>query len=108
MSGANGRRHKNGHLRRWGAAYLMAAPFLASWIAPCATMLIEAATRPARTDWRSSCTRASRIFLASTFETWQSEWLQLIFQAVVLLGSEHLWFRAMRRTPRRCRPACGR
>ena len=32
-------------------------------------------------------------FLASTLENWQSEWLQLVFQAVLLLGAKHLIFR---------------
>ena len=31
-------------------------------------------------------------FLASTFENWQSEWLQLIFQAILLLGAKHWLF----------------
>ena len=33
-------------------------------------------------------------FLASTFENWQSEWLQLVFQAIPLLGAKHLLFQA--------------
>lgn len=32
-------------------------------------------------------------FCASTFENWQSEWLQLIFQAILLLGAKHWLFR---------------
>jgi hypothetical protein len=31
-------------------------------------------------------------FMASTFENWQSEWLQLIFQAILLLGAKHWLF----------------
>jgi hypothetical protein len=31
-------------------------------------------------------------FFASTFENWQSEWLQLIFQAILLLGMKHWLF----------------
>jgi hypothetical protein len=33
-------------------------------------------------------------FFGSTFENWQSEWLQLIFQAILLLGAKHWLFRA--------------
>jgi hypothetical protein len=33
-------------------------------------------------------------FLASTFENWQSEWFQLIFQAILLLGAKHWLFQA--------------
>src|SRR5215203_3614685 len=32
-------------------------------------------------------------FFASTFENWQSEWLQLIFQAILLLGAKHWIFK---------------
>jgi hypothetical protein len=31
-------------------------------------------------------------FWSSTFENWQSEWLQLIFQAILLLGAKHWLF----------------
>jgi hypothetical protein len=31
-------------------------------------------------------------FLASTFENWQSEWLQLIVQGILLLGAKHWLF----------------
>ncbi|WP_181448645.1 hypothetical protein [Nonomuraea aridisoli] len=31
---------------------------------------------------------------SATFENWQSEWLQLIFQAVQLLAAKHVMFRA--------------
>jgi hypothetical protein len=31
-------------------------------------------------------------FLASTFENWQSEWLQLIVQGILLLGAKHSLF----------------
>lgn len=32
-------------------------------------------------------------FLSSTMENWQSEWLQLVFQAILLLGAKHLIFK---------------
>jgi hypothetical protein len=31
--------------------------------------------------------------MASTLENWQSEWLQLVFQAILLLGAKHLIFK---------------
>lgn len=33
-------------------------------------------------------------FFAATFENWQSEWLQLIFQTILLLGAKHWLFKA--------------
>lgn len=32
-------------------------------------------------------------FFAATFENWQSEWFQLIFQAILLLGAKHWIFK---------------
>jgi hypothetical protein len=32
-------------------------------------------------------------FMASTLENWQSEWLQLVFQAILLLGAKHWIFK---------------
>ncbi|MCW2560145.1 MAG: hypothetical protein JWP55_4109 [Mycobacterium sp.] len=32
-------------------------------------------------------------FIASTLENWQSEWLQLVFQAILLLGAKHWIFK---------------
>lgn len=33
-------------------------------------------------------------FFSATFENWQSEWLKLLVQAVVLLGMKHVLFKA--------------
>ena len=33
-------------------------------------------------------------FWSATFENWQSEWLQLLVQAVILLGMKHVLFKA--------------
>jgi hypothetical protein len=32
-------------------------------------------------------------FMAATLENWQSEWLQLIYQAIFLLGFKHVFFK---------------
>lgn len=32
------------------------------------------------------------VFWAATFENWQSEWIQLVFQAILLLGAKHWLF----------------
>lgn len=66
------------HLRRWGAVWVLAALFAGSWIGQMLTMVPE-------TGWQE--------FWAATFENWQSEWLQLVFQAILLLGAKHLIFK---------------
>lgn len=81
------------HLRKWGAVYLLLLLFLGSWIGQFFTQLAEFRSEQSshgqRFEWGSYLTT----FFSSTFENWQSEWLQLVFQAVLLLGAKHLIFR---------------
>lgn len=69
------------HFRRWGAVYILVVLFLGSWLGQALAMMPEIESE----GWIK--------FWASTFENWQSEWLQLIFQAVLLLGAKHWLFR---------------
>jgi hypothetical protein len=85
---------QHSHLQRWGAAYLLLALFLASWLGQF-VMSIQHLTDEAEThgtvfEWASFWP----YFLSTTFENWQSEWLQLLVQAVVLLGMKHMIFAA--------------
>lgn len=69
------------HFRRWGAVYILALLFAGSWIGQAWAMQPEI-----RSDgWI--------VFWAATFENWESEWLQLVFQAILLLGAKHWLFR---------------
>jgi hypothetical protein len=70
------------HLRNWGAVYILAALFAGSWLG----QLLAMQPTIAEQGWAE--------FWAATFENWQSEWLQLVFQAVLLLGAKHWLFRA--------------
>jgi hypothetical protein len=70
------------HFRRWGAVYILALLFAGSW----AGQLIAMQPRIDQEGWSE--------FWAATFENWQSEWLQLVFQAVLLLGAKHVMFKA--------------
>ena len=69
------------HLRRWGAVYILAVLFAGSWIGQAIAMQPVIAEE----GWSE--------FWAASFENWQSEWLQLVFQAVLLLGAKHWLFR---------------
>jgi hypothetical protein len=82
------------HLRRWGAAYLLLALFLASWGAQLVAMLIEVGNEARQHGQTFSLSDFWPQFFSSTFENWQSEWLQLLVQAVVLLGMKHVLFKA--------------
>ena len=80
------------HFRRWGAVYLLAVLFVGSWLGQFVTQLSEfrseQRTHGERFVWADYLTQ----FWASTFENWQSEWIQLIFQAILLLGAKHWLF----------------
>jgi hypothetical protein len=65
------------HFRRWGAVYFLALLFIGSWIGQAVAMAANG---------------ESDQFWAATLENWQSEWLQLVFQAVLLLGAKHWLF----------------
>ena len=70
--------------------WVLVALFLGSWIA----QFHDSAQQEFRSDQQMHkepflWTDFSTEFLASTFENWQSEWLQLIFQAILLLGAKH-------------------
>lgn len=67
------------HLRRWGAVYLLLAVFLASWAGQFVFMALEG------DGWVA--------FWSATLENWQSEFLQLAFQALVVVGAAGVMFR---------------
>ncbi|MFH8805212.1 hypothetical protein ACH4F6_37680 [Streptomyces sp. NPDC017936] len=70
------------HFRYWGAVYILALLFAGSWAGQAWAMQPEIHDK----GWVE--------FWSATFENWQSEWLQLVFQAVLLLGAKHLMFKA--------------
>ncbi|WP_280339254.1 DUF6766 family protein [Nocardia neocaledoniensis] len=81
------------HFRRWGAVYLLMLLFLGSWAAQFVTQLIEYRNTQQQLGQPFLWSGYWPEFLASTFENWQSEWFQLVFQAVLLLGAKHWIFR---------------
>lgn len=81
-------------MRRWGAVYILVALFLGSWLGQFLTELVEvrndAATHGEPTGGAGFWSSFWPQFWSSTFENWQSEFLQLAAQALliasVLLG----------------------
>lgn len=67
--------------------------FLGSWGAQFVTQLIEYHNTQQQLGQPFLWSGYWPEFLASTFENWQSEWFQLVFQAVLLLGAKHWIFR---------------
>jgi hypothetical protein len=82
------------HLKRWGAAYLLFALFAASWCAQFIAMLIEVGNEARQHGQAFEMSEFLPQFWSATFENWQSEWLQLFVQAVILLGMKHVLFKA--------------
>lgn len=86
-------RRRNKPLRRWGAVYVLIILFLGSWVGQFFMQLSEFSSVQAQHGQPFSWAEYWPNFLASTFENWQSEWLQLVFQAILLLGAKHLIFK---------------
>lgn len=81
-------------LKRWGAAYVLLALFMASWAGQFIAMLIDVGNEARAHGQSFQMDELWPKFWSATFENWQSEWLQLLIQAVVLLGMKHVLFKA--------------
>ena len=81
-------------MKRWGAVYVLLALFLASWGGQFIAMLIEVGNEAREHGQSFSMSEFWPEFWSATFENWQSEWLQLFVQAVILLGLKHVLFKA--------------
>ncbi|GAB3740168.1 DUF6766 family protein [Microlunatus parietis] len=86
-------RRRNHPLRRWGAVFVLIILFLGSWVGQFFMQLSEFSSVQAQHGQPFAWAEFWPNFLASTFENWQSEWLQLVFQAILLLGAKHLIFK---------------
>ncbi len=81
------------HIRRWGAVYVLVLLFAGSWLGQFLTQLTEFASEQQAHGEGFTWSDYWLVFFASTFENWQSEWLQLVFQAILLLGAKHWIFK---------------
>ena len=63
--------------------------FLGSWLGQFFTQLAEFTSTQQQHGQPFAWREYFHEFFASTFENWQSEWLQLVFQAILLLGAKH-------------------
>lgn len=82
------------HIRRWGAVWILLVLFVGSWIGQFYTMLAEFRSEQREHGEPFVWGDFYDSFWAATFENWQSEWFQLIFQAILLLGAKHWLFQA--------------
>lgn len=82
------------HFKKWGAAYLLFILFAASLGAQFVAQLVEVGNEAREHGQTFQMEEFWPKFATSVFENWQSEWLQLFVQAVVLLGMKHVLFKA--------------
>jgi hypothetical protein len=80
-------------MRRWGAVYVLLLLFIGSWLGHFVSQLVEFRNDQQAHGEAFAWADYWPAFLSSTFENWQSEWLQLVFQAVLLLGAKHWIFK---------------
>lgn len=80
------------HLKRWSAVYILVALFLGSWVGQFFTQLKEvrqdAHTHKEPFRWAEFWPQ----FWSSTFENWQSEFLQLAVQAILIASIFSVYF----------------
>jgi hypothetical protein len=81
------------HFRRWGAVYVLLLLFVGSWFGQFFFQLSEFRSAQAAHGQPFVWSEYWSAFFASTLENWQSEWLQLVFQAILLLGAKHWLFK---------------
>lgn len=82
------------HLRRWGAVYVLVILFLGSLAGQFFAEMSEFAGQQHQHGEEFVWSPFLVSFSASVLENWQSEWFQLVFQAILLLGAKHLIFQA--------------
>jgi disulfide bond formation protein DsbB len=81
------------HFRRWGAVYMLLVLFIGSWLGQFFSQLTQFRSEQQTHNEPFMWADFWPEFLASTFENWQSEWFQLVFQAILLMGAKHWIFK---------------
>jgi hypothetical protein len=71
-------------LRRWGAVVILFTLFLGSWTGQFFTQLAEATQQAATHGQAFEMSEFWAEFGAATFENWQSEFLQLAIQCILV------------------------
>lgn len=84
---------KNTFWRNWGALLILVVFFLASWGGQFVNQMQVMRDESAQRGQEFSMSEFWSQFWASTFENWQSEWLQLATQAVLVSGFAAYLFR---------------
>jgi hypothetical protein len=86
-------KRKNSFIRRWAAVFILLAFFIGSWAGQYGTQLSVAKQEAQMHNQDFSMSEFWPEFWQSTFENWQSEWLQLLTQALLIAGLAEYLFR---------------
>ncbi len=86
-------RKKNTFWRRWAAVFILLAFFLASWGGQFATQLQAEKNQAEQHGQVFQMSEFWPEFWSATLENWQSEWLQLFTQALLVVGFSEYLFR---------------
>jgi low affinity Fe/Cu permease len=81
------------HLHRWGAVWILVVLFIASWAGQFFAQLVEFTNEQAEHGQLFEWAEFWPAFLSSTLENWQSEYLQLACQALLISAFSHVVFR---------------
>lgn len=84
---------KSTFLRNWGAVLLLFVFFVASWMGQLFMQLQVEMDAAAQHEQTFSMAQFWPQFWSSTLENWQSEWLQLFTQALMISGFAAFVFR---------------
>lgn len=83
----------NTFLKRWGAVFILLAFFIGSWGGQFISQLQVVRQESEQHGQEFQMDEFWPEFWAATFENWQSEWLQLFTQALLISGLSAYVFR---------------
>lgn len=86
-------KRKNSFLRNWGAVIILAVFFIGSWTGQFINQLQVEQQNAKEHGQEFKMEEFYPQFWTSTFENWQSEWLQLATQALLISGFAAVLFR---------------
>ena len=86
-------RQRDTFVRRWAALFILIAFFLLSWSGQFFTQMQVVKQESAQHGQEFKMDEFMPQFWSSTFENWQSEWLQLATQAVLIAALADYMFR---------------
>lgn len=86
-------KRKDTFFKRWTAVFILLALFLFSWGGQFVSQIAEEKQQSAQHGQEFQMDEFWPKFWSATFENWQSEWLQLVTQAILIAALADYVFR---------------